>query len=43
MKKQIEVEYLIDDYDLYNKITRTQFEELCIDLFKNVFHQLKIY
>ena len=30
----IEVEYLIDDYDLYIKITRTQFEELCIDLFK---------
>ncbi len=30
----IEVEHLIDDYDLYVKITRTKFEDLCIDLFK---------
>ena len=30
----IEVEHLIDDYDLYVKITRTKFEELCFDLFK---------
>ena len=37
----IEVEHLIDDYDLYIKITRTKFEDLCIDLFKECFLPLE--
>ena len=37
----IEVENLVDNYDLYLKITKTKFEELCSDLFKKCIKPLE--